>query len=153
MTRIEAVLAAVVTALEGAGAPSGFVVHREPARPIEEDEALAGVVYPFDVSSDVVTHTPEVLELDLDLVTELRRRVTATERTAGATASSALDELLEWTSDAMRTAFTSGALGVRELELTRIEWDQKLNNVLHARAAIRWRVLFDALADDLSSGG
>lgn len=135
----EQVLAAVETVLAGVGAPTGLTVHREPAVPLEDDVAKAIVVYP--ANRDAAGGTHGATEHRLEFVTELRRKLTPAERTAGTVASTAMDELYVWTVQALFGALGT-ALNVIELVEVAQAWDQEIADRLHARSAVTWLVVF-----------
>lgn len=150
MTVQENVLTALVTALDGAGKPTGLIVHREPAVPLEEDAEKALVFYPLLGSNESGTITGETLR-SLEFVTEVRRRLSTSERASGLTVSEALDELYAWTVEALEADVTLGGL---TLDITEgaMDWDQEVQNRLHGRAAVRWTVRFFVRRDDAETG-
>lgn len=150
MTVQETLFQAIVAALDGVGKPTGLVVHREPAVPLEEDAEKSVVFYPL-ARTRARGELGGPLEYVLDFATELRRKVSTTERAAGLTASEALDELYDWTVSALQADPTFGGVALALDEIS-MEWDQDLQNRLHGRSAVRWSVRFWAERDDPSTG-
>lgn len=138
MSRREAVLQAVVAALNGAGKPADLTVHRSRHRPIDKDELPAQVVY---LISETVPTQYGVPLVDREVIVAVETRAT------GTPSDQALDEYLSWTVRALITDHTLGgaAMNVTEQETT---WIAEEMDKVYGAAQQRFAIVYRTRHDD-----
>lgn len=137
MSRREAVLQAVVTALNGTGKPADLTVHRSRTRPIDKDDLPAAIVY---VLSETVPTQYGVPLVDREVIVAIETRA------SGNPPDAALDEYLSWPVRALITDHTLGgaAMNVTEQETTWIAEElDKVYGAAQQRFAITYRTRHD----------
>jgi len=150
----EQILAAIVTNLAASGAPAGLTVHRMRARPIEDDQLPAILVYSEDDEpkplGGQVFQAP-LVERQLVIYLEYRAAGSLT-----VSPDAALDPLIVWGTQTMvanekivSTTYPDGlAMGVVELKTA---WMTKEGDKILAAASTQWLVKYRTSRSDPTS--
>ncbi len=133
------IAAAFVAALEAASAggmskPAGLTVHRFRARPIEEDDLPAQIVFPADEVNEVADN----LRLLRSLKVMVESRV---EVPAEGYADTALDPLYLWSVKALKADESLGGLAIQIIEGPR-QWDNEIYDNALAMLSQEWTVQY-----------
>lgn len=141
-TRIEAVVARMVVALDGAGKPAGLNVHRYRTRSLRDDTLPAIVV--FNAGADEERHERgQGTSLNLEVALECRAK--ASDAVAP---DQAVDPLLEWVVESLRRDSTLQSL-VDDFDNLRLEYRAEIGeDGPRAALGIIFPLRVDALWDD-----
>lgn len=143
-SRRESITQAIVTALSGVGKPVGLTVHRSRAKPIEQDELPAVVVYAL------MEVTARVADGEWLPIVDRRFRVRCEVRVRGNPPDAELDPYLTWVVQSLVGNQTLGGLSdaIHELQS---EWDAVSSNVVLGACAIDFEVRYRTQGDDPES--
>ncbi len=139
------IAAAFVAALNAATAggmtrPAGLTVHRFRARPIDEDDLPAQVVFPAEEANEVSDN----LRLLRLMKVMVQSRV---EVPADSYADTALDPLYLWSVKALKADETLGGLAIQIVEGPR-QWDNEIYDNALAMLSQEWTVQYLAREND-----
>lgn len=139
------IAAAFVAALNaptalGMTRPTGLTVHRFRARPINEDELPAQVVFPAEEVNEV-SDSRRLLR-EMRVMVESRVEVPA-----NSYADETLDPLYLWNVRALKADETLGGLAIQIVEGSR-QWDLEINDKAHASLSQEWTVQYLAQEKD-----
>lgn len=137
-SRREAVVEAVVAALNGPGKPAALTVHRSRTRPVDKDDLPAQIVY---LLSETIPTEYGVPAVDRELVLAVETRA------QGNPPDEALDEYLSWSVRALMTDFTLGGAAMRVTEQS-TDWLAEELDKIYGAAQQRFLVTFRTRHDD-----
>jgi hypothetical protein len=141
-SRRELIVEAASAALQKPGKPAGMGVHRHRTRPIKRDALPAVVLLMGNETIIRQTSAPPIVDRELIFRAECRAEGEPTDET--------LDTYLTWTEQQLTTDPDLLAL-VRQIEVTRLIWDQEPAKRPLAAAAIEFKVLYRTRFGDPTS--
>ncbi len=141
----ETIMAAVETALDGAGKPTGLTVHRFKTRPIDKDDLPAMAIYPTDEDPSLETHDG-VGTTKRKLTVRVEHRV---KTLVGSSDSpdTTLDPLINWGTKGLMADAPLDAL-IRSIEEVRIVWEAFEADQLYGAAAQDFEIEYATDWDD-----
>ena len=140
----ETIIAAVATALDGAGKPTGLTVHRFKTRPIDKDDLPATAVYPMDEDTRLETH--EEPSVRRALIIRLEHRVKTLVGSSDPP-DKTLDPLLAWGTKGLLTDSALDAL-IISIEEVHTGWAAFEADSLYGGAAQDFKIEFATVWDD-----
>lgn len=137
-SRREAVIEAVVSALNGAGKPSELTIHRSRTRPIDKDDLPVQIVY---IISETLPTTYGVPAVDREVLIAVETRV------VGNPPDEALDPYLSWTIQALLPDHTLDGTALNIIEQG-TEWTADELDKIYGAAQQQFRITYRTRHDD-----
>lgn len=135
----EQIMAALITALSGAGGPAGLSVHRERTRPIEIDSLPAIMIYAEDDTPKPLAdqhYRAPLTERQMSIAVECRAI-----GSVGVSPDAALDPIVVWAAKTILANETFGGLA-NGVEEERTVWSSREGDIPVAAAAVHFTIKY-----------